>query len=218
MIHVQYGCGHSAPNGWLNFDASVTLRVERVPVVGRLVKKNSRRFPHGVAFGDIVKGLPVSDGSAVGVYASHVLEHLSRASVPIALQNTYRILRPNGVFRLIVPDLEARARRYIADLESAQPDANDRLLRSSYLGVEADSEGLLGLASELFGRNKHLWMWDFPGIAAALAAAGFTSIRRCEMGDSGDPAFAAVEQRERFFDEPTGICELAVHCQRPANP
>jgi hypothetical protein len=62
----------------LNFDASITLRMERLPVVGRFVKKNSQRFPDGVAFGDIVKGLPLPDGSADGIYASHVLE----ASLP----------------------------------------------------------------------------------------------------------------------------------------
>jgi SAM-dependent methyltransferase len=216
MTYVQYGCGHSAPDGWLNYDASFTLRVERLPVVGRFVKKNSQRFPDNVTFGDIVRGLPIADGSVDGVYASHVLEHLSRASMLVALQNTYRILCPNGIFRLIVPDLEARARRYVADLETGQSDANDRLIRSSYLGVEADPRGLLGTASEMLGRNKHLWMWDFPSIAAALEATGFTSIRRCELGDSGDPAFAAVEQRDRFYDEPSGIRELAIHCQRPA--
>jgi SAM-dependent methyltransferase len=216
MVHVQYGCGHSAPEGWLNYDASFTLRVERLPFAGRFVKKNSQRFPDNVSFGDIVRGLPVADASVDGVYASHVLEHLSRASMLVALQNTYRILRPNGIFRLIVPDLEARARRYVADLETGQSDANDRLLRTSYLGVEADPKGLVGAASEMLGRNKHLWMWDFPSIAAVLASTGFTSIRRCEMGDSGDPAFAAVEQRDRFIDEPSGIRELAVHCQRPA--
>src|SRR5882762_5822474 len=170
MVYVQYGCGHSAPEGWLNYDASFTLRVERLPLAGRFAKKNSQRFPDNVSFGDIVRGLPLADGSVDGVYASHVLEHLSRASMLIALQNTYRILRPNGIFRLIVPDLEARARRYIADLETGQSDANDRLLRSSYLGVEADPGGLLGTASEMLGRNKHLWMWDFPSIAAVLAS------------------------------------------------
>ena len=216
MAYVQYGCGHSAPDGWLNFDASFSLRLERFPVVGRFVRKNSQRFPDRVIFGDIVRGLPIPDDSADGMYASHVLEHLSRASMLVALTNSFRVLRPNGIFRLIVPDLEARARRYVADLDAAQPDANDRLLRSSYLGVEADPKGLVGFASEFLGRNKHLWMWDFPSIVAMLTSAGFTSIRRCEMGDSGDPAFTAVEQHDRFVDLPTGITELAVHCRRPA--
>ncbi len=181
MTHVQYGCGHSAPDGWLNYDASFTLRVERFPLGGRFVRKNAQRFPANVSFGDIVKGLPVSDASVDGVYASHVLEHLSRTS----------------------------------DIDGMQADANDRLLRSTYLGVEADPRGLLGLASEMLGRNKHLWMWDYPAMEAALKAVGFSSIRRCEMGDSGDPAFAAVEQHDRFYDEPSGIRELAVHCHRP---
>jgi SAM-dependent methyltransferase len=189
--------------------------VEQLPVVGRFIAKNSQRFPANVVFGDIVKGLPLPDRSVDGAYASHVLEHLSRASMLVALRNTYRILRPNGIFRLIVPDLAARARRYLADLDGAQSDANDRLLRSSYLGVEADPKGLLGFASEMLGRNKHLWMWDYPSMEAALEAAGFASIRRCEMGDSGDPAFAAVEQHDRFYDEGSGIRELAVHCLRP---
>jgi hypothetical protein len=68
----------------------------------------------------------------------------------------------------------------------------------------------------MFGRSTHLWMWDYLSIEAALKAAGFTSIRRCDMGDSGDPAFSAVEQHDRFYDEEAGIRELAVHCQRPA--
>jgi SAM-dependent methyltransferase len=215
MTHVQYGCGHAAPDGWLNYDASFTLRVERLPIAGRFVRKNAQRFPANVVFGDIVKGLPVPDSSVDGVYASHVLEHLSRASMVVALRNTYRILRPSGIFRLIVPDLEARARRYLADLDGMQSDANDRLLRSSYLGLETEPKGLSEVASEMFGRNRHLWMWDYPAIKAALEAVGFSSIRRCEMGDSGDPAFAAVEQYDRFYDETSGIRELAVHCHRP---
>jgi len=146
-----------------------------------------------------------------------VLEHLSRTSMLVALRNTYRMLRPSGIFRLIVPDLEARARRYLADLESRQSDANDRFLRSSYLGAEADPKGLAGFASEKLGRSKHLWMWDYQGIDAALRATGFTSIRRCEMGDSGDPAFAAVEQHDRFFQRerinPISLLEFAPRAQ-----
>ena len=215
MTYVHYGCGHHAPDQWLNFDASLTLRVEHLPALGRLVKKNASRFPSNVLFGDIVRGLPVADGSAQGAYASHVLEHLSRDSMAIALRNTFRMLQPGGVFRLIVPDLETRARRYLADLEAGRNDANDRLLRDSYLGLESEPSGLIGHLSDRFGKNKHLWMWDYPSIKSALETAGFVAIRRCEIGDSGDPAFAAVEQQNRFYDEQNHFRELAVHCERP---
>ena len=38
--YVQYGCGFSTCNGWRNFDASWTLRFERIPVIGRIYTKN----------------------------------------------------------------------------------------------------------------------------------------------------------------------------------
>ncbi|MCI5142460.1 MAG: methyltransferase type 11, partial [Candidatus Electrothrix sp. ATG1] len=29
---IHYGCGLSAPESWLNFDASPTLRLQRIPL------------------------------------------------------------------------------------------------------------------------------------------------------------------------------------------
>jgi SAM-dependent methyltransferase len=214
MTFVHYGCGHDAPDGWMNFDASLTLKAERLPILGKMIKKNSHRFPKNVTFGDIVSGLPIAAASVDAVYASHVLEHLSRDGMITALRNTLSILRPGGIFRLVVPDLEARARRYVDDL-SSRSDANDRFLKSSYLGVETDQRGIAQLASGLFSRSKHLWMWDYPSMKAALESVGFISVRRCDLGDSGLQEFDAVERRDRFHDEVLNIRELAMHCQKP---
>src|SRR5687768_2759097 len=100
--YVQYGCGWSAPPSWLNFDASPTLRFERLPIVGRLYSRNAQRFPRNVRYGDIVKGLPIAPVSCKGIYCSHILEHLSQEDVEIALANTFRYLRSGGTFRLVV--------------------------------------------------------------------------------------------------------------------
>ena len=35
-------------------------------------------------------------------------------------------------------------------------------------------------------------------MAHELEAAGFSGIRRASLGDSGDPAFAAAEEKKRF--------------------
>src|SRR5688500_17715951 len=90
--YVQFGCGFSAPPGWLNFDASPTLRFERLPLVGRLYVKNARRFPKNVRYGDVVKGLPIPRNHCHGIYASHVLEHLCLADLDSALQNVHSYL------------------------------------------------------------------------------------------------------------------------------
>lgn len=96
--YIQYGCGRSAPKNWRNFDASPTLRFERIPFLGRLYTKNDFRFPGNVEYGDIVKGLPVPDNSCKAVYCSHVLEHLSLWDFRMALKNTYKILQKGGIY------------------------------------------------------------------------------------------------------------------------
>ena len=195
--YVQYGCGWCAPKEWTNFDASLTLKWERIPVLGRYTK-NSRHFPANVRSGDIVKGLPLEDQSSQGVYASHVLEHLTLEDFHGALQNTYRILQEGGIFRLVVPDLEWSAREYVARLDRGDPSANAFFLNQTTFGVQRRERGLMGLMRKLFNTSTHLWMWDESSIIQALRDHGFRQIRRCRFGDCEDPMFSLVEDRSRF--------------------
>lgn len=196
-LYVQYGCGFSSPAGWLNYDASPTLRFERLPLIGRLYTKNAARFPADVKYGDIIRGLPLTPGSCAGIYASHVLEHLSLNDFRIALNNTYRLLHSGGIFRLVVPDLQGLASRY---LESSEASAAENFLRETSLGIEGRPRGLRGLVQMLLGNSCHLWMWDFKGIQKELMTTGFVSVRRCELGDSADPMFELVESADRFVN------------------
>ena len=205
-MYVQYGCGFGAPAGWRNFDASPTLRLERLPVVGRFVAKNSARFPENVEYGDIVHGLPMAPGSCRGVFASHVLEHLALDDMRIALANTFLMLQPGGVFRLIVPDLEALARAYL----SANDDETAlRFVRDSGMGREQRARTPVQHAIALLGNSRHLWMWDFKSMRAELSRAGFHDVRRCVASDAQDPMFSRAEDRGRFDGA------VAIECRRP---
>lgn len=195
--YVQYGCGWSAPQEWINFDASFTLRWEKIPILGRYTK-NPRHYPANVMPGNIVNGLPVPDGSCQGVYASHVLEHLTLQEFHLALQNTYRILQEGRIFRLVVPDLEQSAREYIARLDQGDPNANAFFLRETTLGIERRESGLLGLVRKLLNTSAHLWMWDERSMTQVLKEHGFRQIRRCRFGDCEDAMFSLVEERGRF--------------------
>jgi hypothetical protein len=206
-MYVQYGCGFSAPEGWINFDASPTLRWERLPVLGRLYTKNTKRFPLNVLPGDIVKGLPIGSGKCTGVFASHVLEHLSLDDFYKALANTQVLLAAGGIFRLVVPDLEAFARKYVSLLDSGSPSANATFLDDTHLGVRSSRQGLRAKIYDTI-RSRHLWMWDEPSMRTALGLQGFTDIRRCSFGDCIDPAFSKVENPGRFVNA------LAMECKR----
>lgn len=215
--YVQYGCGLSAPEGWNNFDASPRLRLERLPGVGALADAlGFRLFPRNIGFGDIVAGLPLPDGSVDAIYASHVLEHLARQDISRALANTFRLLRPGGVFRMIVPDLASRAERYLRDRAAGRHGAADAFMEACNVGATKRPKGPVGLLRSLFGHSGHLWMYDRELIADLLQQAGFVDVRPCEFHDSGDPIFDLVEDRGRFFDD--GEPEAAMQARRPNAP
>ncbi|MEX2449250.1 MAG: methyltransferase domain-containing protein [Rhodospirillales bacterium] len=201
-LYVQYGCGLGCPEGWLNFDSSPTLRLERLPLIGGAIAKRAVGFPAGVRYGDILKGLPVAPGAVDGLYASHVLEHLSFEDGLAALRQSFRLLKPGGVFRIVVPDLESRARYYVARRDAGDAQANAAFLDGTLLGFRRRARGLSGVLRAMFGSSAHLWMWDAAALEAALKEAGFTAIRRCAFRDSGDPMFDAAEEESRFFWSP----------------
>jgi hypothetical protein len=197
-VYIQYGCGLSAPHEWINFDASITLKWERLPVLGRLATKNAERFPQNVKPGDIVKGLPVRDGACRGVYASHVLEHLTLNEFHAALRNTRKLLGNGGIFRLIVPDLEWAAREYIRKLDAGDLQANQFFLEAISLGRKDRPRGLFGAIFHLLAKSEHGWMWDSLSLSCALQDHGFKRVRTCSFGDCEDPMFGLVEDPMRF--------------------
>jgi hypothetical protein len=83
------------PPNWLNFDSSPTLRLERLPLADRLYTNNARRFPKNVLYGDIVRGLPVPNGSVARLFASNVIEHLCYQDAKLALKR-HELLKPGG--------------------------------------------------------------------------------------------------------------------------
>lgn len=204
-LYVQYGCGFSAPAGWMNFDASPTLRFERIPFAGRLFTKNASRFPENVRYGDIVEGLPLASESCSAVYCSHILEHLAFEDASKALSNTFRYLKKGGTFRLVVPDLKQLAAEYLA---SDAHGAAHQFMESTCLGRNHRPRSLAGFLKDWLGNSAHLWMWDEKAMTEALRNTGFSSIRRCCFGDAIDPKFAEVEDADRFAG-----C-LAIECRK----
>jgi SAM-dependent methyltransferase len=88
----------------------------------------------GVLALDLRKGLPFAAASFDAVYCSHVLEHLPRGEAQGLLRAIHAVLRPGGVVRIVVPDLEAIVRAYLALLDR---------LRAGEAAREADYDWML---------------------------------------------------------------------------
>ncbi len=100
MKALNLGCGNRFHPAWVNID---------------FVPTNPN-----VIFCNLNQGIPFTDCSFDSVYHSHVLEHLSKDQAPFFIKECYRVLRPKGILRIVVPDLEQIARTYLTTLEQAR--------------------------------------------------------------------------------------------------
>lgn len=200
-LYVQYGSGpFSAPKGWKNYDASPTLKIQQIPLIGKLLKPVMHvAFHPDVIFGDILKGLPdIKENSCDGIYCSHILEHLAYKDCLLALRNTYKMLKPGGYFRCVVPDLASAAERYIAQLSKNDPMANTTFMEETLLGKDERIRGFKQLIQLAMGNREHLYMWDHLSLSHQLEVAGFKNVRACTFNDSEDPIYQLVEEESRF--------------------
>lgn len=212
-IYLHIGSDFKAPKEWINYEASPFIYLERIPFLGFLfIRKQFERFPLHIKYGDIVTGLKdVKHDSCSGIYCSHVLEHLSLVDFRKAINNIHSYLKPNGIFRLVVPDLEWAARSYIQRLENGDFSASlDFCGEYTFFGSIEREKGIKGILKSTFGTSKHYWMWDKYSMKHELIEAGFTNIKECKFNDSKDKMFELVEEEHRFIETKSGFIAPAV--------
>lgn len=66
--------------------------------------------------------LPFGDDTVGYLYASHILEHLNDQDLQKFLLESYRVLAPEGFFRIVVPDFDAFLRSFREDVLSLHFD------------------------------------------------------------------------------------------------
>lgn len=98
MLNV--GCGSVIDDRFDNFDLFSMDRRVRIADIGRRI--------------------PSEDNTFDVVYNSHFLEHMNRDRARAFLAQCFRVLKPGGVLRIVVPDLELAARLYLNALTRAR--------------------------------------------------------------------------------------------------
>ena len=85
---------------------------------------------------DLANGIPFLDQEFDVVYHSHVLEHFDRSEGEKFLRECFRVLKPGGIIRVAVPDLERIVREYLAAFEATQRGEKDREPDYEWMGLE----------------------------------------------------------------------------------
>ncbi len=83
-VRLNLGCGEDRRAGYINVDAYVPTADLQMDIFD----------------------LQMDDGVVDEIFSSHMLEHLGKYEVPKVLTEWHRVLKPGGVLRLNLPDLE----------------------------------------------------------------------------------------------------------------
>jgi predicted SAM-dependent methyltransferase len=205
-MNIHIGCEFKIGKNWKNYDISIVAQIEKIPLLRKFIKINPSPYPKEVIYGDISRKPLCKNNEADNIYCSHALEHMTKQDMQKALKNIYFMLKPEGCFRLVVPDLETRAQKYLKNQDS------DAFIESIGFGRKKNDRSFKDFLRKLFGNSGHLWMYDNKSMQKYLDEAGFKNIRKSKIGDSGIKVFSEVEEKHRFVDG--DFIEVALQCTK----
>ena len=160
-----------APEGRVDTPPGEDLRLHIGGVVPQQGWKilNIQPGPHVDFVGSCTDLSQFSDGTVAEAYASHVFEHLGyQTELKTVLRGLKRVLRPGGLLRISVPDLDLLCRMFIhPDLT---PQARFHLMRVIYGG-------------QMDAYDFHKVGFTLEFLAHFLNESGFEDVRRVQSHD-----------------------------------
>ena len=200
--NINVGCGMSPTNNWDNFDNSWSIRIANKPLLVSILKSIGVLKPshleyiefikkNNIIWADASNHLPLPFDSVDVLYSSHMLEHLNFHQAHTFLKEAYRVLKPGGIVRIVVPDLRQLVDEYIKER-----DANN-FIKKLHMYVEKP-HSLLDKIKYLFvGDRHHQWNYDSDSLSNLLIKSGFVNPITLDSGKTTirDPGALNLHER-----------------------
>lgn len=204
MKILNLGCGTKTSDkpGVINIDYSIALRIRRLKLLRPLVPlffrgerlTRFRSLPDNILVHNLARGIPFDDNSVDAAYHSHLFEHLDRDVAEAFLLEVKRVLKPGGIHRIVIPDLEVICNAYISHIRlcDRQPEECDnhdayvaplieQSVRREANGTSQQSLLRRSLENRLLGDARsrgetHQWMYDRVSLKAKAIKLGYKDV------------------------------------------
>jgi predicted SAM-dependent methyltransferase len=172
-LHI--GCGGNHLEGWLN--------TELCPRGDEIFLDATRPFP-----------LPAESFDCV--YSEHMIEHIAYEDAGRMLRECHRILRPQGVIRIVTPDM-----KFLRTLlDPPYPPALADYI--AYSRAQYRIDGPAGSGIHVFNHFVRSWghqfIYDRDSLAGLLGDAGFTGLSEHSLQDSDHERLRGLAKIDRM--------------------
>jgi SAM-dependent methyltransferase len=153
-LHLHLGCGPKYLSGFVNIDANPRQRLD--------------------IWLDVRGGLPFPSNSVDSIYSTHMFEHFYPDELDQLLEECFRVLKPRGGVRVVVPSLRNAIKAYSEARQGWFYDSFPRHFDS--LGGR--------FSNFVFCDGQHRTAFDFDYLKEVLIRAGFHNVQESAEGKS----------------------------------
>ena len=212
MKILNLGCGDktSSSSDVINIDWSIYHRIKcnqflqfiAFPFFDESRKKYYASLPKNVMVHNLKKGIPFENNSIDVVYHSHVFELIPKSQALAFMKEVNRVLKPGGIQRIVIPDMEILCLELINHIEECDKDENKydhhdnfidnivgQCVQEQSVGTSRQKKLQGALESLLLGNAKkrgqiHQWMYDRINLKQLLKKCGFINIHSFKFNES----------------------------------
>ncbi len=172
MVKLHLGCGTAYKEGWINIDNNSDNNINKLDLNW-----------------DLRNNLPLDDNSVDFIFNEHFLEHLSIAEGQRALRDFLRVLKPSGIMRISMPDLERVVALY--NNPNWKKDCEKFFKKFGLDFIKTKAE-FININFRAWG---HKWLYDWEELERRLAEAGAKEITKATIYKSKYPELNNLETR-----------------------
>jgi len=142
------------------------------------------------SFGGDAAAIPVADHSCETVFCSHMFEHIPHTRLEAILLEFNRVLSPDGVLRVLLPDLKKVAEAYVKgdaeffheakeEDESLRTDLGFGGMFMNFIVSPGQDTALMNRGLDQFiAGYAHLYSYDFEMMKILLERTGFGDVKQ----------------------------------------